>query len=198
MDSVTFRVEGIDKMIASLGKMAKKIEVEIAEEVNASALKIQSDAKKNAPLNLGTLRNSIQLVSTLNNKRLTYTVGTNVPYAPYIEFGTGGKVSIPSGYADFAGQFRGKKGGATFKEMLKAIADWVSKKGLAGTYSVKTQRRTGSKSNRSSQDMKVAYAIAISILKKGLRPQPFLLPAYEAEKPKLRTKIKDILKNAKS
>lgn len=198
MDSVTFRVEGIDKMIASLGKMAKKIEVEIAEEVNASALKIQSDAKKNAPVNLGTLRNSIQLVSTLNNKRLTYTVGTNVPYAPYIEFGTGGKVSIPSGYADFAGQFRGKKGGATFKEMLKAIADWVSKKGLAGTYSVKTQRRTGSKSNRSSQDMKVAYAIAISILKKGLRPQPFLLPAYEAEKPKLRTKIKDILKNAKS
>ena len=33
--------------------------------------------------------------------------------------------------------------------------------------------------------MKLAYAIAISILRNGIRPQPFLIPAYEMEKPKL-------------
>jgi HK97 gp10 family phage protein len=182
MDSVTFRMEGLEQMIAALGNISKKIEVEVAEEVNASALKIQSDAKKLAPVNLGTLRNSIQLVSILSNKRLTYTIGTSVSYAPYIEFGTGGKVSIPAGFADFASQFKGKSQGK-FRDMVNALTEWVIKKGLAGS---------GNKSRS------VAYAIALSILRKGIRPQPFLIPAFEAEKPILKNKIKDIIKNAKS
>lgn len=202
MDSVTFRVEGIDKMIASLGKISKKIEQEVINEVNASALKIQSDAKKNVPVNLGTLRNSIQLVAEGSEKKLIYTIGTNVSYAPYIEFGTPGTQSkenlkIPSGYEDFAMQFKGGSKGK-FKDMVLALADWASKQGVVATYSIKTQRRTGSKKNNAKKDLSVAWAIAISILRKGVRAHPFLIPAFEAEKPKLRTKIKDILKNAKS
>jgi hypothetical protein len=40
--------------------------------------------------------------------------------------------------------------------------------------------------------------IALSIIRKGIRPQPFLIPAFQAEKPKLILKIKDVIKNAKS
>ncbi|CAB5218388.1 phge_HK97_gp10, phage protein, HK97 gp10 family [uncultured Caudovirales phage] len=196
MDSVTFRVDGLSDMINALGKFSTKIEKEISLEVAASALKIQTEAKKNAPVNLGTLRNSIHLTSTLSEKKTIYRVSTPLKYAPYIEFGTGGKVKV-DGYESFASQFKGSKSG-TFKEMLAALAEWVAKKGLAGTYSVKTRRRTGTKSKRASQDMKVAYAIAISILRKGLRPQPFLLPAFETEKAFLKSKIKDIIRNAKS
>jgi HK97 gp10 family phage protein len=197
MDGITFRVEGLDKLIASLGKMSKKVEDEISMQVAASALKIESEAKKNVPVNLGTLRNSIHLSSELTGKKTSYSVSTPVSYAPYIEFGTGGKVSIPSGYSSFASGFKGKTKGK-FRDMVLALAEWVAKKGIAGTYSVKTQRRTGSKSAKNSQDMKVAYAIAISILRKGLRPQPYLIPAFEAEKINLLKKIKDIITNAKS
>jgi hypothetical protein len=39
----------------------------------------------------------------------------------------------------------------------------------------------------------LAYVIARSILQKGLRPQPFLIPAYEQEKPKLIKRLKELL-----
>ena len=125
-----------------------------------------------------------------------YEVVAKMPYAAYIEFGTGGKVTIPAGYEQFASQFKGGKGG-TFAQLLKALMEWVKRKGIVGTYSVKTGRRTGNKSIQQKQNESAAYAIALSILKKGLRPHPFLIPAYEQEIPKLKTNIKRIL-NAKS
>jgi HK97 gp10 family phage protein len=180
MDSVTFKVEGLDQMIAALGKISQKIEKEVIGEFAASAIKIQSDAKKNAPVNLGKLRQSIYLESDIKGKTLKYIVGSSMSYAPYIEFGTGGKVSIPSGYGTFAGQFKGKSGGK-FMDLLKALTEWVNKKGIGG-----------------GKNKSVAYAIALSILRKGIRPQPFLLPAFENEKKNLKKRIKDIINNAKS
>lgn len=191
-DGIFLQVNGMDKLFNDLNKLSEKIKLEIALEINASALNIQSNAKKNAPVNFGILRNSIQLKEELGNGKLTYTVGSKLSYAPYVEFGTGGKVTIPSGYENFAGQFKGKTGG-TFQEMLKALVEWVKRKGITGTYSVKTGRRTGNKSIQSKQNESAAYAIALSILRKGLRPQPYLIPAYEEEIPKLKEKIKNII-----
>jgi HK97 gp10 family phage protein len=194
-DGIFLKVNGMDKLFNDLSKLSEKIKLEVALEMNASALNIQSNAKKNAPVNFGILRNSIQLVEELGDGKLIYTVGSKLSYAPYVEFGTGGKVTIPNGYENFAEQFKGKKGG-TFQEMLKALIEWVKKKGIVGTYSTKTQRRTGSKKVQSKQNESAAYAIAISILRKGLRPQPYLIPAYEQEVPKLKERIKNII-NAK-
>lgn len=194
-DSISLNISNLDSVYANLNKLSEDIKTKIALEMNASALNIQSNAKKNAPVNMGTLRNSIQLTEDIGQGKVFFTVGSKLSYAPYIEFGTGGKVNT-QGYDNFAAQFKGKKGG-TFKELLLALMDWVNKKGLAGTYSVKTQRRTGNKAKRLSQDQQVAYAIALSIIKKGLRPQPFLIPAFESEKTKLLKKINDIL-NVKS
>jgi hypothetical protein len=80
---------------------------------------------------------------------------------------------------------------------MLALMDWVKRKGITGTYSVKTQRRTGSRGSRMSEDFDVAFAIMLKILKKGINPQPFLLPAYEAEKVNLVKKIKQAIKDAK-
>jgi HK97 gp10 family phage protein len=166
------------------------------EEISASNLKIERDAKINAPVNLGTLRRSIHAESLLNG--LTGKVIVDASYAPYVEFGTGGKVSIPSGYESFAMQYKGGKGG-TYYDFLLAIIEWVKRKGITpkdSVYSVKTQRRIGSKSQKFDQDVRMAQSIAFSILKKGIRPQPFLIPAYEQEKPKLFNRLKKLL-NAK-
>jgi hypothetical protein len=42
-------------------------------------------------------------------------------------------------------------------------------------------------------DRGLAYVIARSILQKGMRPQPFLIPSYETEKPKLIQRLKKLL-----
>lgn len=198
MPSITLDIKGINETLAKFNKLESNVKAGIKNEVSASITNIYSEAKKLAPANLGTLRASIfkDEVSKSENVFM-FTVGAKASYAPYIEFGTGGKVKVEPGYADYAMKFKGKTGGK-FIDMVKALAEWVARKGIVGTYSIKTQRRTGSKSTQTKQNMSAAYAIAISILKKGLRPQAFLIPAFENEKPKLISKIENVIKNAKS
>ena len=180
MPSITLDITKIDSVNKRFAKLSEDVKTNIKNEVNASALKIQSDAKKLAPVNLGTLRNTIYLVEeNKGSNEFIFGVGASASYAPYVEFGTGGKVSIPNGYQDYASQFKNKKDGK-FKDMVLALTEWVLKKGIAS----------------GKQSKSVAYAIAISILRKGMRPQPFLIPAFEAEKPKLIQRIEKILKNA--
>jgi HK97 gp10 family phage protein len=181
MDAITFDIVGINKVMDTLHKFNKQTQQGIKDEVAASALKIQSDAKRNAPVNLGTLRQSIYLESEVkNDAQYTFKIGSSASYAPYIEFGTGGKVSIPKGFESYAAQFKVKSKGR-FKEMLLALTEWVQKKGIAS----------------GKESKSVAYMIAISILRKGLRPQPFLIPAFELEKIKLKATIEKIIKDAK-
>ena len=183
MDGITFNIVGFDKVMENLNKFSKQTRADIKDEVAASALKIQSDAKRLAPVNLGTLRQSIYLDSEIKSDyQYKFTIGSSAKYAPYIEFGTGGKVSIPKGFESYASQFKTKTGG-TFKEMVLALMEWGLKKGYI-------QSGKGAKQH--------AYFMALKILKKGLRPQPFLIPALEQELPKLKLRIEKTLKDAKS
>lgn len=186
-------ISGIPKLEAKLKEIENSISTKLAEEISASALKIEKEAKRNAPVNMGTLRQSIHATS---KDKLTHYVEVGASYGAYVEFGTGGKVSIPVGYEQYAATFKGKKGGG-LEDMIQALTLWVKRKGLAGTYSVKTGRRLGGKAVKASQDEKLARFLAIKILRNGIKAQPYLIPAFELEKPKLIEKLKKIL-NAKS
>lgn len=186
-------LSGIPRLEKKLNDIKSNIATDLAKEISASALKIEKDAKRNAPVNLGTLRQSIHATS---KDKLTHYVEVGASYGAYVEFGTGGKVSIPSGYENYAATFKGNKGGS-LNDMIEALTLWVKRKGLAGTYSVKTQRRLGGKAVKSTQDEKLARFLAIKILRNGIKAQRYLIPAYEAEKPKLIQRLKKIL-NAKS
>jgi len=179
-DNISFKIEGLDALIKRIGKLAPEIAKEVALEVNASALAIQSKARRDVKVDNGILRNSIQLKEINTGDKIMYTVGSRLKYAPYVEFGTGGKVSIPAGFEELASGFKGKKAG-TFKDMVQALTLWVRRKGIGG-----------------GNDKSIAYAIAISILKKGMRPQPFLIPSFETEKPKMINNIKKAIENVKS
>jgi HK97 gp10 family phage protein len=109
-DQILFKIEGLDALIKRIGTLAPKIAKEVAMEVNASALAIQSKARRDVVVDNGILRNSIQLKEINKGDKIIYTVGSALRYAPYVEFGTGGFVSVPAGYEDFAMQFKGKKG----------------------------------------------------------------------------------------
>jgi HK97 gp10 family phage protein len=180
MDGFTFNIGNLSDVLKSLHTLEAKVQQDIKDEINASALNIQSKAKRLAPVNLGQLRNSIYLKEKSVKGGYVFTIGSSASYAPYVEFGTGGKVSIPKGFEQLAGGFKGKKAG-TFKDMVEALTLWVKRKGIGG-----------------GKDKSIAYAIAISILRKGMRPQPFLIPAFEMEKPKMINNIKKAIENVKS
>jgi HK97 gp10 family phage protein len=110
-DQISFRIEGLDALIKRIGKLAPEIAKEVAMEVNASALAIQSKARRSVASNStdkGRLVGSIQLKEVNTGDKVIYTVGSRLKYAPYVEFGTGGTVNVPAGYEDFAIQFKGK------------------------------------------------------------------------------------------
>ena len=180
MAGFTFDIGNLSDVLKKLETLDAKVQQEVKDEISASALNIQSVAKRLAPVKFSQLRNSIYLKEQKVDKGIVFTIGAKASYAPYVEFGTGGKVSIPAGFEELASGFKGKKAG-TFKDMVQALTLWVRRKGIGG-----------------GNDKSIAYAIAISILRKGMRPQPFLIPSFETEKPKMINNIKKAIENVKS
>lgn len=58
----------------------------VKEIVNKTAASVNRKAKQKAPVDTGRLRSSIQMEAFKGG--LAVEVGTNVKYAPYVEFGT--------------------------------------------------------------------------------------------------------------
>jgi HK97 gp10 family phage protein len=166
-------LSGMKELEGKLNKLNTALKEDVSNEINASALKIENQAKRMAPVNFGQLRNSIALTK---DGDLTYTVAANASYAPYVEFGTGPQVNVPADFKSYAQQFKGKSGGK-FRDMVEALTLWVKRKGIGN----------------GKNDKGLAYVIALSILRKGMRPQPFLIPAYEMEKPKLIQRLNKLL-----
>lgn len=89
--------------------------------INKHALRIESDAKSRVVVDTGRLRSSIK---TEKLGELGRTVYTNVEYAPYVEFGTKGRVNttiMGEDYSDVAIQFKksnSKIGGVSARPYL--------------------------------------------------------------------------------
>ncbi|WP_128545067.1 HK97-gp10 family putative phage morphogenesis protein [Larkinella soli] len=100
------KVRGLKELERDLARLARQVP-EVAEaEVEATGRLIEARAKANAPVDTGKLRQSITYEATSGGKGAKVTA--NAPYAPYIEFGTGGRVDVPDGWGDLAAAFRGR------------------------------------------------------------------------------------------
>lgn len=78
-------IKNLDSLTRKLEKLSSPAAIEKA--LTKSALVVQRDAIKNAPVDTSMLRQSISFnVDAASQKA---TVGTNLEYAPYVEFGTG-------------------------------------------------------------------------------------------------------------
>jgi hypothetical protein len=172
---------------------AEKAGPELVKEMNTSALNIEREAKRLAPGNFGKLRQSIK-----HNigEPLMKSVYSDLHYAPYVEFGTGKKVfklknggTVDSKYRAYAAQFKGK-GKGDYYDFLQAILLWVQRKKLAQ----RTNATTGRRSTSQKDLLRTAETVAWNILKNGVPAQPFLIPAYEEEKPKLLKRIRNLFK----
>lgn len=185
-------VQGVPELINRLRRISEDGKANARAIVGSIADMIVNDAKFAAPADLGKIRQGIGKSIESNKDRVIATVFSNAPESPYQEFGTGGKVDVPAEMQDVASQFQGQSGGS-MQDFILALTEWVKRHGLTGVYSVKTHKRNTRLSN-TDDDTKAAWAIARSILKNGLKPQPFLYPAYVANIGKLKPMLEAALK----
>jgi hypothetical protein len=171
----------------------KQLKEDIEDELMVFAKDVVRDAKQLAPVDEGFLKNSINYVQN----GMDIEIVVNCDYAAYVEFGTRKFAAryvstLPQNWQQFAAEFKNSGGGGLW-EFLKRLTEWVARKGLSGTYSTKTQRRTGKKVDRANEDFDAAFGIALYILKNGIKPHPYLYPAYEKNRILLEKRIKDLL-----
>lgn len=100
------RIEGLNEFRNSLKRYAEKFPKETSDAIKEEGFNLQAMAKSDAPVDTGKLVQSINL--EIEDEGLTAKVTANVPYAPYVEFGTGGEVQVPDGWEEIAAQFKGK------------------------------------------------------------------------------------------
>jgi phage gpG-like protein len=104
---IDVKLVGLDALKKRLQKATKEAQIKADKESQRFLLNVRNTAVnriKVSAADLGGLANSVQVKSTANGG----TVGAYVHYAPYVEFGTGGKVNVPAGLEQYAMQFKGK------------------------------------------------------------------------------------------
>jgi hypothetical protein len=171
----TFKTPDYRKAIVEVEKQTDKVLQRVEEEIRDTADEIVFRAKNRAPVNESALVNSI------SNKALSpyqYEIVAGTKYAGFMEFGTRTLVDIPPGAEEIAAEVRKIKGG-TIAEMEKSIRRWVRLKGIVGTFSVSTKRRTRRNKAEEAREDSAVFLIMRKILKVGVKPQPFFYPSIK-------------------
>lgn len=175
------KVTGLAGLKAEFASMSKELPDIVSGELETMSQEWVKLAKTDAPADQGALRGAITYYPAGPMK---YEIVAQKFYAPFMEFGTKGKYQPIPGTEAIAAEFKGYKGG-DFMELLRMIVRWVKRKGITGTYSVKTRKRSGNKINQFAEDYSAAWPIAMSILKNGVNPHPFFFKQMHIVWPKM-------------
>lgn len=173
MGVISVNINGIETVIKNVKGVKEEVEKILKREFTTFGIKTVTSAKRKAPVDEGALRNSIAF--KLEGLQVEITVGVN--YAAYLEFGTkkfaAAYVStLPLEWQAFAAQFKGK-GGGSFEEFVMRLVRWVQIKGLSS--------KVGKQSKKTTAEAD-AYAIALYIIRNGIKPHPYFVPAIEENK----------------
>lgn len=169
--------------------ISRKLANNVDKALSANAIEIAGKARQLAPKDMGGLAGSI---AEDVSKFLQKAVKVNSFYASYVEFGTGRYAAkyvatLPPDWRTYAATFKGKtEGGGSLDDFLLLMVEWVKRKGLHGR-TKSGNRRTGKKANEDAYN--IAYVIVISILRNGIHPHPFLVPAFEDQRKQLKADI---------
>jgi len=150
----------------------------VRREVLGSALAIQKEAKRrlrdDKTIHTGTLRNSI--IAETDARGLAAEIGPVAPYGQYMEFGTG--------------IFGPKHARLSQMPPGPALEDWARKHSALRTAGTSTEAITSTE--------QAGWAVARAIFNRGgLRPRPYLYPAFDNEEPKFIARLKKLYENLK-
>lgn len=100
-----FELLGLTQVLGKFDQLERQLTRDAATAVQETTLEIAYGAKRDAPVDMGSLQQSIN--TEYNARDLEGTVFVNAAHGPYVEFGTGGLVEVPEGFAEMAAEFIG-------------------------------------------------------------------------------------------
>ena len=169
MSRIKIKLKGVEQVYNQLKRAEEQRWPTIIRVIEKYVDLMVAEAKKNAPVDIGTTKASI------GKQMLTHSVifYLDSDHGAVQEFGTGARMDIPVELESEAIKFKGMKGG-DINEFAKELEAWGSRKGIV---------------------VKDPYLMALAILRNGLRPQPFMYPAYLKYKDKIVPEIDKALTN---
>lgn len=196
MNRFTLEVKGLQAAVEALKKVQARTVEKVEKEMKYFGEHTVLEAKRRAPVDEEHLRNSITYEVIKIDNKITVEVIVANDYAAFVEFGTKKfaarhVASLPQDWRSFAAAYRGKTGGGTDDLLLK-ITEWVKRKGFAA-HRTKGGNKSTSKSSTEAQE-NAAYVIALRILQNGIRPHPYLFPAFEITQKELLDNLRNELK----
>lgn len=183
------KITGYSGLAKQIKDLANSLEKKADKVVELNVREMVRNAKRYAPKDFGRLSGAITA------KRISlghWEMVCDVSYAIYLETGTKGNYEPISGIDP--SEFKSTGEGRTGKGFYDKILAWVKRKGLAGTFSVATRRRVGTRVEKAKQDEQAAWAIYLSILKHGIKAQPFFFKQGNIQEPKIQRDIAQLLK----
>lgn len=159
-------IQGLGALQAQLRGLGSEMKKEIGLELEAAAYEMHglatTNLTNNDSIDQGLLKASLQVLRNRATGEVYFEA--TAFYAPFVEFGTKGRVQVPPEWASYAMKFKGLKNGdlAQFKS---SMLDWVIRKGIMP---------------EDGNQEKLANYIVILILTYGLKPRPFMYPAYKS------------------
>lgn len=105
---ITVEVKGLRELQAKMEKLEPEFKKEVSATVERGVQLFVRNAKRDAPVNFGFLRNSISYFPTSKGEVIGFEVVSGANYSPYMEWGTIKKVSVPAELSGYAAQFKGK------------------------------------------------------------------------------------------
>ena len=188
---VKVEIQGLTNIKTKLSELASNLRDVVDAEIEEGARDFVIRAQTDAPVDTAFLKNHIAYKKIGD---FDYEIFSQSAAAAYMEFGTKGNYRPVPGAEQIAARFRGK-GEGSFKDMVRAIIEWVRRKGIAGRYSVKTRRRVESKANQQQENMSTAWPIIMSILKNGVKAHPYFFKQQGIVVPKMVEKINRAIDN---
>jgi len=170
--ALTTKIVGFRETIESLQKKGQLLDTNIRAALNKIGFEVENGAKTKVPVDTGRLRSSIVPQVSKSGGTYRLLVGSNVKYAPYIEYGTKPHF-VPT----------------------RAISTWLKRHGLQQ----KVLERTGLWVHKKGKKWFVPFSASPSLKawaeargaveRKAIhvsgKAHPFLNPAFENVKPKV-------------
>lgn len=161
MTRIEMRIAGLAKVVQKLNLERPAVQV-LEKYLTAAAVTVAGEARRRAPVDTSRLRTSINHKVETQGNTVTASIGTNVTYAPYMEFGTGLVHDHPS--------WPRKR----HVVPAQALAAWAMRKGRGG---------------KDFDAFTIARAIS---RRGGLMPRRYLRGALEAYEGAIRANIAEV------
>ncbi len=158
--------------------------------VGVYALRIEREAKMAIPVSTNVLRSSLHTVLRASGADVSATIGTNVPYAPHLEYGTGLWGPRHAKYV--------------IEPRFKRALAWASPVGKEFRITASGQARMGRNLYRPMKGKRLtargwdrsrvaADVVVRSVIHPGISPRPYLVPAFHRNLPRFQRALAKVV-----